>query len=81
MLLRIIEGRHEYTNFDSQLLISMNVRPVQQILCGNVEADNKAIQALCRHLTIKHGKLISPEEIAGREMPWKDWVFNESRRR
>ncbi|CAG9956569.1 unnamed protein product [Clonostachys rosea f. rosea IK726] len=61
MLLRIIEGRHEYTNFDSQLLISMN--------------------ALCRHLTIKHGKLISPEEIAGREMPWKDWVFNESRRR
>lgn len=37
MLLRIIEGRHEYTNFDSQLLISMNVRPVQQSLCGNMD--------------------------------------------
>ncbi|CAI6077121.1 unnamed protein product [Clonostachys chloroleuca] len=61
LLLRIIEGRHEYTNFDSQLLISVN--------------------AICRHLTIKYGKLISPEEVAGREMPWKDWVFNESRRR
>lgn len=41
----------------------------------------KSIQAICRHLTIKYGKLISPEEVAGREMPWKDWVFNESRRR
>ncbi|CAG9981237.1 unnamed protein product, partial [Clonostachys byssicola] len=61
MLLRIIEGRHEYTNFDSQLLISLN--------------------AICKHLTMKYGKLISPEEVAGREMPWKDWVFNESRRR
>jgi hypothetical protein len=25
MLLRIIEGRHDYTNFDTQLLASINV--------------------------------------------------------
>lgn len=61
ILLRIVEGRHEYTNFDTQLLASIN--------------------AICRHITTKYGSFISPDELTGQMIPWKDWVFLESRRR
>ncbi|KAF3765749.1 hypothetical protein M406DRAFT_239708, partial [Cryphonectria parasitica EP155] len=61
MLLRIIEGRHDYTNFDTQLLASIN--------------------AICQHFTAKFGTLISSDELTGQMIPWKDWVFFESRRR
>ncbi|CAJ2505222.1 Uu.00g126160.m01.CDS01 [Anthostomella pinea] len=61
ILLRIIEGRHDHTNFDTQLLASLN--------------------AVCGHITTTFGKLISFDEMAGRMMTWKDWVFSESRRR
>ncbi|KAH8649293.1 hypothetical protein BX600DRAFT_517669 [Xylariales sp. PMI_506] len=61
ILLRIIEGRHDYTEFGTQLLASLN--------------------AVCRHITAKFGMLISPDELTGQMMLWKDWVFFESRRR
>ncbi|KAH8894457.1 hypothetical protein GQ53DRAFT_820847 [Thozetella sp. PMI_491] len=61
ILMRIVEGRHDYTNFDTQLLISVN--------------------AICRHITSNFGMLISSDELKGGMIPWKDWVFFESRRR
>ncbi|RYP69138.1 hypothetical protein DL771_006232 [Monosporascus sp. 5C6A] len=61
ILLRIIEGRQNYTDFDTQLLASIN--------------------AMCDHITTKYGRLISSDELKGRMIPWKDWVFFESRRR
>ncbi|TPX17041.1 uncharacterized protein E0L32_012298 [Thyridium curvatum] len=61
ILLRINEGRRDYTNFDTKLFISLN--------------------AICRHISTNFGKLVSSDELNGEMIPWKDWVFYESRRR
>ncbi|KAF4987225.1 hypothetical protein FDECE_15536 [Fusarium decemcellulare] len=61
VLMRITEGRHGYTNFDTQLLIS--------------------VHTVCSHLTKRFGMLVSSDELEDRTIPWKDWVFFESRRR
>ncbi|KAH7030652.1 uncharacterized protein B0I36DRAFT_322182 [Microdochium trichocladiopsis] len=61
MLLRIVDGRQEYSNHDFMLVAS--------------------ITAICATLCARFGQLISPDEIMGQMMSWKDWAFYESRRR
>ncbi|KFA80613.1 hypothetical protein S40288_10050 [Stachybotrys chartarum IBT 40288] len=82
MLLRVIEGRQEYTDFDTQLLVSTMVRrpdgdPLRRVLLTT----GGEMKVMCRQLTTKYGELISRHEIMGHMMSWKDWAFFESRRR
>ncbi|KAF2097853.1 hypothetical protein NA57DRAFT_57031 [Rhizodiscina lignyota] len=71
ILLRIIEGHHNYTAFGTQLMDS--IKPIV--------LTKREVKTVCRHITTKFGDLISSEELTGQMILWKDWVFFESRRR
>ncbi|KAE9373811.1 hypothetical protein N431DRAFT_544662 [Stipitochalara longipes BDJ] len=61
VIMRLVEGEKDYTDFDALLLVSMNL--------------------ICSQMTGAVGGLVLQEEVTGKELSWKDWLFAESRRR